>query len=579
MSQNLEKKAEKLFRLECLETLCWPPYGELSEEIRKQTASSISIDISQNLENNVLIPLDPSTSLAPQIDETGAIRGFVEENRSNLEFGSSSVSMSINRAPFKHGPSNGIRGSSSNVPFLPGYIEDEVLQQLMAEKSGDGKLGQEDVFLENLGTLNDVPVLGEVRFFSRQQDLPPKSPVLEAVSIDDLDMFDLMNLVSAETAPKISLEPEKPPNPPKMAEIAVPEVEECLKIAEEENHREEENDVRIWEKNGGGFSHAKRIDLTEDDAEEYRQLVPNMARKYPFELDAFQQSSVLCMERGDSLFVAAHTSAGKTVVAEYAIAMCKMHKTRAIYTSPIKALSNQKFRDFKQIFDDVGLVTGDIQLNPEAFCIIMTTEILRSMLYNGSEVIRDLEWVVFDEVHYINNEERGHVWEEVLIMLPAHVKIVMLSATVPNCVEFADWVGRVKNRQIMVISTDRRPVPLEHYLYTGQDGKTQRDLFKIIDQRGEFLIKGYNDAKEAKMRHLEKANPPPQQQNQRGGGNAAARGNNQRGGFRGGGASNHAQSQRNWPGKNDKNVYLNLINHMKAKDELPMVVFVFSRKR
>uniref|UniRef100_A0A915D9W4 Helicase SKI2W n=1 Tax=Ditylenchus dipsaci TaxID=166011 RepID=A0A915D9W4_9BILA len=230
----------------------------------------------------------------------------------------------------------------------------------------------------------------------------------------------------------------------------------------------------------------------------YHEILPVMAKKYPFDLDPFQQHAVVSMEEGNSVFVAAHTSAGKTVVAEYAIALCKIHRTRVIYTSPIKALSNQKFRDFKMAFEDVGLVTGDIQLHTDAFCLIMTTEILRSMLYNGSEVIRELEWVIFDEVHYVNDSERGHVWEEVLIMLPAHVKIVMLSATVPNCMEFADWVGRIKNRKINVIQTLKRPVPLEHYLYTGQDGKTRKDLFKIMDKDGEFLSWGCKKAVEAK---------------------------------------------------------------------------------
>ena len=117
---------------------------------------------------------------------------------------------------------------------------------------------------------------------------------------------------------------------------------------------------------------------------------------------------------------------GKTVVAEYAIALSQKHMTRTIYTSPIKALSNQKFRDFKETFNDVGLVTGDIQINPTATCLIMTTEILRSMLYNGSDIIRDLEWVIFDEVHYINDAERGVVWEEVLILLPDHVNMVKI---------------------------------------------------------------------------------------------------------------------------------------------------------
>ena len=100
-------------------------------------------------------------------------------------------------------------------------------------------------------------------------------------------------------------------------------------------------------------------------------------------------------------------------------------------------------RDFKDTFEDVGLVTGDIQINPSGTCLIMTTEILRSMLYNGSDIIRDLEYVVFDEVHYINDRERGVVWEEVIILLPDHVNIIMLSATVPNTIEFAGSFSRI----------------------------------------------------------------------------------------------------------------------------------------
>ena len=106
-----------------------------------------------------------------------------------------------------------------------------------------------------------------------------------------------------------------------------------------------------------------------------------MALGYPFELDTFQKRAIVHIEQGECVFVAAHTSAGKTVVAEYAIALAQKHMTRAIYTSPIKALSNQKFRDFKDKFEDVGLVTGDVSLDPEASCLVMTTEILRSMLY------------------------------------------------------------------------------------------------------------------------------------------------------------------------------------------------------
>lgn len=177
----------------------------------------------------------------------------------------------------------------------------------------------------------------------------------------------------------------------------------------------------------------------------FNDLVPEMAHKvlschygllgllhwsfcqYPFELDTFQKEAVYHLEMGDSVFVAAHTSAGKTVVAEYAIALAQKHMTRyeerlhciqfhesnflnsprAIYTSPIKALSNQKYRDFKQTFSStsVGILTGDVQINPEASCLIMTTEILRSMLYKGADLIRDVEFVIFDEVHYVNDAE------------------------------------------------------------------------------------------------------------------------------------------------------------------------------
>lgn len=156
------------------------------------------------------------------------------------------------------------------------------------------------------------------------------------------------------------------------------------------------------------------------------------------------------------------------------------------------------FRDFKDTFEDVGLVTGDIQINPSGTCLIMTTEILRSMLYNGSDIIRDLEYVIFDEVHYINDRERGVVWEEVIILLPDHVNIIMLSATVPNTIEFADWVGRTKKRKIYVISTLKRPIPLEHYLYTGTDGKTKDEIFLLQDASGKFLENGHRKAELAK---------------------------------------------------------------------------------
>ena len=127
----------------------------------------------------------------------------------------------------------------------------------------------------------------------------------------------------------------------------------------------------------------------------------------------------------------------------------------------------------------MGIFTGDVSLNREASCLIVTTEVLQSMLYRGAEITRDLEYVIFDEVHYINDAERGFVWEEIIIMLPDHVSIVMLSATVPNFLHFANWVGATKRKKVYVQMTPKRPVPLEHYVYLDKS----LVLIKTSDER------------------------------------------------------------------------------------------------
>ncbi|KAF3927535.1 hypothetical protein AA313_de0202882 [Arthrobotrys entomopaga] len=336
-----------------------------------------------------------------------------------------------------------------------------------------------------------------------------------------------------------------------------------------------------------GKEWAHMVDINQD-LTNFRELVPNMAREWPFELDNFQKEAVYHLENGDSVFVAAHTSAGKTVVAEYAIALASKHMTKAIYTSPIKALSNQKFRDFRGIFEDVGILTGDVQINPEASCLIMTTEILRSMLYRGADLIRDVEFVIFDEVHYVNDQERGVVWEEVIIMLPDHVNLILLSATVPNTYEFASWVGRTKKKDIYVISTPKRPVPLEHFLWAG------KKMHKIVDQNKKFLEPGWKDANDAMSgKRDEKVKDQPSTRggaNQRGsqrGGPSTRGGQNQRGG-RGGnmmrGSSGSASFSRGGRGgrttvNQDKNLWVHLIQHLKKEDLLPGCIFVFSKKR
>ncbi|KAF5841460.1 P-loop containing nucleoside triphosphate hydrolase protein [Dunaliella salina] len=221
----------------------------------------------------------------------------------------------------------------------------------------------------------------------------------------------------------------------------------------------------------------------------FSELGPNLALHYPFELDVFQKEAVVHLERRNSVFVAAHTSAGKTAVAEYAFALAIQHNKRAIYTSPIKTISNQKFRDFNGKFKDVGLMTGDVQIKPAAQCLICTTEILRLLLYKGGDfVINEADWVVFDEVHYVNDSTRGVIWEEVIIMLPPHIRMVLLSATLPNVMDFADWVGRIKRKVVHVTGTTTRPVPLQHSLYFG------KELYTICTMDKIFLPEGVRNA-------------------------------------------------------------------------------------
>ncbi|KAF1791552.1 P-loop containing nucleoside triphosphate hydrolase [Phytophthora cactorum] len=203
----------------------------------------------------------------------------------------------------------------------------------------------------------------------------------------------------------------------------------------------------------------------------------NPAKTYPFTLDPFQQQAVDYIEAGESVLVSAHTSAGKTAVAEYAIAKSLRDKQR-------------KYRDLEEEFGDVGLMTGDITINPSATCLIMTTEILRSMLYRGSEVMREVAWVIYDEIHYMRDKERGVVWEESIILLPHKVRFVFLSATIPNSKEFAGWICHIHHQPCHVVYTDYRPTPLQHYLFpAGGSG-----LHLVVDEKGKFREDNFQKA-------------------------------------------------------------------------------------
>ncbi|THU46300.1 hypothetical protein C4D60_Mb09t03470 [Musa balbisiana] len=315
----------------------------------------------------------------------------------------------------------------------------------------------------------------------------------------------------------------------------------------------------------------------------FYELVPDMAIDFPFELDSFQKEAIYHLERGESVFVAAHTSAGKTVVAEYAFALASKHCTRAVYTAPIKTISNQKYRDFCGKFD-VGLLTGDVSLKPEASCLIMTTEILRSMLYRGADIIRDIEWVIFDEVHYVNDAERGVVWEEVIIMLPRHVNIILLSATVPNTIEFADWIGRTKQKKIRVTGTIKRPVPLEHCLfYSGE-------LYKVCES-DTFLPQGFRAVKDVYKRKKSSAGmgqsgtkvgvPFAQAGSQSRQHDSSSRGKIQKhSGHQithssyGTSGMNHSHSGLR---RSESSLWLSLINKLSKNSLLPVVIFCFSK--
>ena len=189
-----------------------------------------------------------------------------------------------------------------------------------------------------------------------------------------------------------------------------------------------------------------------------------------FPLDDFQVEACQALERGSGVLVAAPTGAGKTVVGEFAVHLALASGRKAFYTTPIKALSNQKYSDLVRRYgaDQVGLLTGDTTINGDAPVVVMTTEVLRNMLYAGSTTLQGLGFVVMDEVHYLADRFRGPVWEEVIIHLTDDVQLVSLSATVSNAEEFGDWLATVRGDTTVVVS-EHRPVPLgQHVLVHGE---------------------------------------------------------------------------------------------------------------
>lgn len=282
-----------------------------------------------------------------------------------------------------------------------------------------------------------------------------------------------------------------------------------------------------------------------------------------FPLDEFQRTACRQLEAGRSVLVAAPTGSGKTVVAEFAVTLARREQNaRVFYTTPIKALSNQKFHELCDEYgeDEVGLLTGDVNVRGDAPIVVMTTEVLRNMIYADSDALTDLAFVVLDEVHFLGDKFRGAVWEEIILHLPEHVRIVALSATVSNAEEFGDWMHTVRG-DTDVILAEHRPVPLYQHVLT-----PKALLPLIVDGEGELAVRGRINPE---LRRLD--------------GSAGGRGGHARRDHRDSGARAHRGRNgrsRGGPPQRKRTERISRADIARGLEEtrlLPAIVFVFSR--
>ena len=221
-----------------------------------------------------------------------------------------------------------------------------------------------------------------------------------------------------------------------------------------------------------------------------------------FKLDKFQEDAINAIEQNKSVIVSAPTGSGKTLIADYIIDRDFKKEIRVIYTAPIKALSNQKYKEFSRSYGkkNVGILTGDVQKNPDALILIMTTEIYRNMVLSDDPFINDISYVIFDEIHYINDIERGYVWEESIIFSKPNVRVLCLSATIPNSDEFAAWIGAIKEHEVVVVRHDERPVPLHVNFYDAELGVTN-----LKNLKDDMDIPDYNKVMGRRIRQKNKS--------------------------------------------------------------------------
>lgn len=306
-----------------------------------------------------------------------------------------------------------------------------------------------------------------------------------------------------------------------------------------------------------------------------RTLAAQFEKTLPFEVDDFQDEALRGLEEGDNVLVAAPTGAGKTVVADFAVFLAQHRNMKAFYTTPIKALSNQKYHDLVKIYgkENVGLLTGDISINSEANIVVMTTEVLRNMLYERSVTLDALRYVVLDEIHFLGDPFRGQVWEEVIIHLPRRVKIIGLSATVSNIEDFGAWIQSVRGKTRLIVS-EHRPVPLEQSVILQASPEKEPEIYDLEGQgegpanvNPELLqrLRELNHRAAVRREALDAA----RRQSRRGGrGRGRARGR----------AARHEERSLAGPARRYYPSRPDVVDELDYRGFLPAIYFIFARK-